>query len=771
MSDTPNYFAERCKLYGFTPENNTINLRQFDVETKEEVLKPFQIFSEHEKGIEIMPYTLDRLAIKISKDGSRWKNKNYSIIRLYPEIVKPDGSIQKYSMPKGQGTPPMIPPEIVELYEKKKTIKTLYLTEGYFKARKACLHNIPTIGMVSITCLTDKVTGKLHADIFKIIEVCKVERLVWLTDADCRSISKDIDDEKDLYKRVYSFYSSINRFQELLSKYDQVKLYFAHIREDLTCASKGLDDLLINNPDAIDDIKTDALSFDKITGNKYEGNYFVKMNITHGVASVRNYFLLNDVTQFYLFHLERRPELKGKKFRFNGTLYSYNNETGQCIIEIPKSAADYFRVGDSYYENLKIPNRYGELTTTYRGRLKGTITEDHGKGILNHIAKYKEFCNVPDHRNYQRIIHNCFNVYHPFLHVPEEGDCGLTIEFIKHIFGTDELLLDDGSKICRYELGLDYLTLLYKKPQQILPILCLVSKERQTGKTTFAKWLKMLFTENMAIVGNQDFENAFNAHWITKLLVCVDETKIDKHHVVERIKSLSTSTHTMLNAKGKDQVEVETFLKFILLSNNDNSFINIDKEEIRFWVLRVPTITKKQMDLEVQMMDEIPAFLNFLNNRKMVTECQERHWFKTDYLRTDTLDEIKRNSAPSLWKLIKSRLQIMFEDFDVKEISLPSNEIREYLLRGHRYEDNYIRQILNDNGYTLSKPMRGHIPKWYESKPDETGGSEKKVILVAFNNRAYTFKREDFTDTQFSGGTQQDISFDNKLTPVEDLPF
>jgi phage/plasmid-associated DNA primase len=278
-------------------------------------------------------------------------------------------------------------------------------------------------------------------------------------------------------------------------------------------------------------------------------------------------------------------------------------------------------VGDSYFEYLKIPNRYAELTETYHNRQKSTIKDDHGPKIFDHIAKYKAFCNTPDHRNYQRVINNCFNTYHPFTHIPEEGECEKTLDFIKHIFGNDIVELENGHRVPRYELGLDYLTILYTHPQQILPILCLVSRERETGKTTFAKWLKLLFTENMAIVGNNDFENAFNAHWITKLLVCVDETKIDKLNVVEKIKALSTSSHTMMNAKGKDQIEVETFLKFILLSNNEDNFINIDKEEIRFWVLSVPSISGRKVDkLEQHLIEEIPAFLNFLNRRKIITQ-------------------------------------------------------------------------------------------------------------------------------------------------------
>lgn len=745
-------YTERLEAYGITQDLNTIEIRQYDRDTDSEILKPFPIFAPHEKGIEITPYTLDRLHIRYRKDektGKRDAGKPYSIIRLYPEQTAPDGSQRKYFIPKGQGTPPLIPPPLVDLYEKRKKIKVLYITEGYFKAFRSCMAGLPCIGLVSITCMIDKETGKLHGDILKIIDACKVDRVVWLTDSDCRSITRDeITPDKDLYRRVYGFYNSIQKFQELLSAQEDLKIYFAHIAEGLECGSKGLDDLLNAHPTENAAIVAEALQFDRISAGRYEGTYFVKFQITHGLSAVRAYFLLNDVTQFYLHHVEKRPDLKGKDFRFNGTLYKYDEEGGTCVIKIPKTAADYFRVGDQYYEYVKIPNRYGELTVTYHCRQKSTIREDNGAGIFEHIQKYKAFCNTPDHINYQRIIHNCFNTYHPFMHAPEEGECSRTIDFLKHIFGTDTIQLSDGGTVERWEIGLDYLTLLYKRPQQILPILCLVSKERQTGKTSFAKWLKLLFTENMAIVGNNDFENAFNAHWISKLLVCVDETKIDKLHVVEKIKSLSTSNFTMMNAKGKDQVEMEIFLKFLLLSNNEDNFINIDREEIRFWVIKVHTIPNRVNEIEQQILDEIPAFLHFISTRKMVTKYEERHWFKTEYLATDTLRKIQENSAPTLWKIIKSRIENIFEDHDISTLEMPFTDLRDFLLKGYRYEDGYIKNILKDKGYSLGTPKRGHYPKTIETQ--DSTGNEKRTVLVNFHARAYTFRREDFTSIPLS---------------------
>jgi len=57
---------------------------------------------------------------------------------------------------------------------------------------------------------------------------------------------------------------------------------------------------------------------------------------------------------------------------------------------------------------------------------------------------------------------------------------------------------------------LDYLTILFLKPAEKLPALCLVSKEQKTGKSTFLHWLQKIYGDNAVILGNEDFSSNFN---------------------------------------------------------------------------------------------------------------------------------------------------------------------------------------------------------------------------------------------------------------------
>jgi hypothetical protein len=45
-----------------------------------------------------------------------------------------------------------------------------------------------------------------------------------------------------------------------------------------------------------------------------------------------------------------------------------------------------------------------------------------------------------------------------------------------------------------------------------------------------------------------------------------------------------------MNKKGKDQDEIEVFIKFIFASNNEDTFIYASNEDVRYWVRKKPPL-------------------------------------------------------------------------------------------------------------------------------------------------------------------------------------
>jgi hypothetical protein len=797
------YFKERMKLLGITEETNRIGIQQTNPkDPRETITVDLPIFKPHERGIEIMVYSLARTFLNYNPDGQRWK-KRWSIVRLEHPVAKEDGSVMKYLMPKGAGSFPFFPPSLVAKYERKEKITTLFLTEGFFKAFKGHLHGLDVIGLPSITHLTEKSTGKMHGDVLELIQKCNVERVVWLTDGDCLDLPSKLKDEdgkgKDLFKRPFNFYNSILTFKQLLNDYD-VEKYFMHIdSENIGGHPKGLDDLLIEHSDKADEIVADMRSVSK------PGQYVVKFNITAGgITKVRNYFHLSDVTDFYLYHSERRKELKDKEFTWNGTQYEYSEKEGRCVVVVPGETKQYFRVGDYYYKFIDMPNQHKKLERVFVDRKKETIKDDHGAGFLKHIAKYEAFCNVPDHVNFQQVIHNCFNVYSPLDFKPDEEECTAEecptiIAFIQHVFGTCRQrvqLNGEPVEISSFEMGLDYMQLLYERPDEKLPILCLVSKENNTGKSTLGNLLRLMLGANVAIVGNQDIAGDFNAHWATKCVVVCDEAKIDKQHVVEKVKMLSTAKKITMNSKGKNQTEIDCFIKFVLISNNEDSFINAGDEDIRFWVLKIPKLKEDNPNILQSFIDEMPAFLSYLSRRRLATSKQGRMWFHPQLIKTDALRKVVANSEPVIVKEIRTKLRDMFMDFGMNKITMSKRDIhREFF--NFRYEESYLEKVLKevlkvDVYHQLSdtekeedgspkriyKQTRYSYPKYEEKYIDNN--LQKVRVDVSGNGRPYVFHIKDFLSDQEIKNYCSDAEtlFRNEIMPVvtsvsqtDEIPF
>ncbi len=358
-----------------------------------------------------------------------------------------------------------------------------------------------------------------------------------------------------------------------------------------------------------------------------------------------------------------------------------------------KREGSYIRVGTQYYKLVKTPSISGQVNESLVTWNIETIRQDHGKTYLAGIPKYDGFTCIPDHLNFKYSHFNFYNTYAPLSHKLLDGECPISLEFVRHIFGD------------HYELGLDYLQLLFIKPTQILPILCLVSRDRSTGKSTFLKWLKKIFENNLTYLTNDNFTSQFNSDWANKLLICIDEVLFNKEELTERIKYLSTTNINKLEAKGKDKREVEFFGKFVLCSNNEENFIKIDHHETRFWVLKVPVIKKEQTSYLEKLTEEIPVFLYYLKHRKLHTTHQTRMWFSPTQIETPALRKLVQHNKNRIEKELANILLMVMEDNDMEKINFCAidalNAIGKTRLRTDLTQ---IRKILKKDWKLESQP-------------------------------------------------------------------
>ena len=753
MEQSTSYLQRRVyEEMGVTPEQNKIKVityNQFDIETLVET----PIFSSDDKdNIDILVYTLDRKLIRYDHPKADPTTKNpyndrEQVFKL-KRLKEPKGDM-KYVIPKGVGTYPFFPPSLVEKYEKGEQIKTLVITEGYFKAFKAHVHGWDIVGLSSITHYANKKTKQIHPDIAVLIKRCKVQNVVMLYDGDCLNISTSaIEQGTDLRERPYSFFQSMLKIRELLVDYD-VKVYFSHIlSENIEGNPKGLDDLLIAQPGKEDEILQDLM----LLGTP--GHYFYRLNVSTFGRKLQAYFNLTNADVFY----GAWGDIIGnREFEFYGTKYQYD---GQKLKKtVPAEAKNYVRVGDEYYEIVDVPNMFGDNEKRLYKRKKTTISDDYGRAFIENIAKYKAFINIPSHTNYQRVINNCYNKYSPIPHEPEEGDWSTTRQFIEHIFGE------------HFEYGLDYIQILYQHPTQILPILCLVSKENQTGKTTFLDFLKLIFADNACKVGNAELSNEFNSYTATRLVVGVDETFLEKKTTIEKIKMLSTSNQLAMQRKGIDHEEINHFAKYILVSNNEDSFISAGDEDIRYWVRKVPVLQNLIPNIMEMLNEEIPAFLYFLSNRKISVPNTSRAWFDPKLLETEALQRLRKRSKPMAQREITGLIRSMFIDFKKTEIRLAIEDLKERCdIR--KYENSYLKIILTElmKVEYSKKVTRYKIPYWDTDPLDDDNIVEK---YHKKHGRPFIFRIGDFLSKSemIEIGYQSEDADTEYESVSEKLPF
>ena len=352
----------------------------------------------------------------------------------------------------------------------------------------------------------------------------------------------------------------------------------------------------------------------------------------------------------------------------------------------------YIRVGTTYYKIIERPQISGDKITSLVKWSRETIIQDHGKKIIYDIPKYDGFCCIPNHLKYQKTIKNFYNIYNEIPYQPSVSEASIndipfTISFMQHIFGN------------QVDLGLDYLKILLENPTQILPVLCLVSKERATGKTTFLKWLKEIFGRNMTYIKGDSFNSQFNSDWASMLIIAIDEVFFDRKEITERLKYLSTTNKDKLENKGKDREEIDFFGKFILCSNNEDNFIQIDENEIRFWVLKINPIRLENTEFLQNLITEIPLFLSFLIHRKFHSEKKSRMWFSPDEIKTKALQKLVFKNGNKLEAKIVELLYEFFESNEVQEISVVPQDILNMLNRMFRqlnFSRNDVRTILKD---------------------------------------------------------------------------
>ena len=395
--------------------------------------------------------------------------------------------------------------------------------------------------------------------------------------------------------------------------------------------------------------------------------------------------------------------------------------------EIVPEEMPYMRVGISFYKLVDVPTIRGNSIRKRMPWSYSTIKVDHGNDYASHVPKYDGFTTLPSHTNFQRIVAGKFyNLYEPITHIPHKGKFPHIQMLVRHIF--DE----------QFDMGMDYLQLLYLYPERKLPILLLVSSERGTGKTTWLNFIKLIFQGNVTFNTNDEFRAKFNGDWAGMLVIMVDEVLLNKRDDTERLKCLSTAQSIKIEEKGKDKLPVPFFAKYILCYNNENLPVIIDPEENRYWVRKVNHLDIDDTHFLEKLEAEIPAFLHFLQNRELSTKEESRMWFAPELIATEALHKIMRCSRNKVELDMHDLILHIMESEGVDVVYFTPNDLLELLSVQDRSADrNQVRRVLHES-WQLEPANNSLSYNTYQpdfSKPSRLGVCSRK-------GRYYTITRE-----------------------------
>lgn len=721
------YLKERLKKLNITDKLNTYKAVGEDGVHG----MNFKFFTETEKGdIAINYIALDGKVVTFLKDGK--KLRAFSRTRYQVPVDLPNGKEKKYDQPTGSPVVAFVTPELLKRYKTGEETRDLYIVEGEFKAFAMSNFGLPTFGIGGIHNFKDEKGVYLNTEIVTFCKKCKVQNIILLFDADCLQVKWE--EGKDLYNRPAGFYSAVRKFNELLKPHN-LNLYFAHIVQ--SSDYKGIDDVLYNG---ISDQGQVVKELEEFSIESKDKKYVMSYGITgRSYTIIRGLFGLNSVEEFFELYKE---ELKDKDFVYKQN--TYHLENGKITLSWHGQQQQYVRIGINYFKKTFALMTNNQIEENLELWSKGAICDDFKKSklFLDSIEKYDSFTNIPenDPDKYKRtvivgrdgMVSKLYNRYSKVPHTPEEGSWQTINKLLHHIFNYTNLT---GESL--YEFGLDYLQLLYTQPLKHLPILCLVSKERGTGKSTFLDLLKSIFADNMRILDSSRLMSPYNGHWAGKLVVAVDESFInmdEKNGAGNKLKMIATNATIPFEEKHKNAGEIPNISKLIMCSNDEFNFVKIDKEENRYCIIKVEPFTgDTDPHMVKKMLEEIPAFLYFLKHRQLYYPERSRLWFDERLFETEALLKIQERTEPMVVKQIKNAIKDQFYWLRTENVRLSANVLFELIRRKYnkiRITD--VKEWLMDNGYRTRNASKFYYKFEADYEPQTS------------TERFYTFSAKDF---------------------------
>ena len=442
------------------------------------------------------------------------------------------------------------------------------------------------------------------------------------------------------------------------------------------------------------------------------------------------------------------PAMLNKK---NGITQVMNAIYKDADSEFSCKDLPFVLIGDEFYEIINDDNN--PHINSLQPRKSTTIDLNplvRGfKDWKKQIRHYKGFVSKPSVFNFQNEIKSSdsktgaelvyWNSFNAPPVKPQDIVAGQwkTIEgVVSHLFGESTLENDQR------ELFYDYMQTFVLQPERKLWGICLVSQERESGKSVLAKLFSYIFGENNIGRTNVDtiIDGHFNADYASKFIVDLDDLpKIKDPKFVSKLKPFITEPFVTVNDKNVKLYKIQNHMHFVITSNEVLDFMKVEGEENRFWIREVTKFpaTKVDKNLYDKLKAEVPHFLHWLKHRTPVYKDVGRTRFDNSLLQTNAFKKSADYNKSDLYHIIQDAVIQFFEN--------TPEEITGVIVRKQDVE-----KLLDEEGLKIKKK---DIPVFMEKdlgvKENPTKITKWRPTIYGSNVvgdlvRGFTFEREKF---------------------------
>ena len=285
--------------------------------------------------------------------------------------LKTQSGLAKYTPVKGGATRCLFTNPVIQAFNSKKQIKTLFIIEGFKKALSAATNGLlPIIGMNGLSGFKEpgEEQNRLRPEIKQIINTCKVQQVIIIFDSDLFDLGKSLD--KPASQRPNQFFRAAIMARLLFEPFADVYLSFPSPHPT---KKYGLDDLLLEhryNSNILSEIPAPETKIKQLIKpdllpdtqhlvikdllKSIKTNSKTKYFTSHKLSAladfkIKSLFHLDNVQSFYQFYQQKLRQKENLRFQYYTRLYQIRGDGTLAETEADNT------------KHLNIETRFGKL--------------------------------------------------------------------------------------------------------------------------------------------------------------------------------------------------------------------------------------------------------------------------------------------------------------------------------------------------------------------------------------------------------------------------